>query len=89
MTFGDIFNRFEKQFPDINIDDWRPYGRNTITVWIRANDEMEDVEFLGHKLKQAKNVIEIAVEYDAKTDVFIFKGKSDYANFIAMRYMNT
>lgn len=82
MTFGDIFNRFKKQFADINIDDWRPYGRNIITVWIRANDEMEDVEILGHKLRQAKNVIEIAVEYDAEKDVFIFKGKSDYANFI-------
>ena len=32
LTFGDIFREFKKQYPDLNIDDWRPYGRNTITV---------------------------------------------------------
>lgn len=85
LTFGDIFNKFKKQYPDLNIDDWRPYGRNTITVWIRANDEMKDVEILGVKLKQAKNVIEVAFEYDTEKDVFIFKGKSDYAKAIGAK----
>ena len=85
LTFGDIFKKFEEQNPDLNIDDWRPYGRNTITVWIRANDEMTDVEILGVKLKQAKNVIEVAFEYDRENDVFIFKGKSDYAKAIGAK----
>lgn len=85
LTFGDIFHKFEKQYPDLNIDDWRPYGRNTITVWIRANDEMKDVEILGHKLKQKKNLVELAFEYDTEKDVFIFKGKSDYAKSIGAK----
>lgn len=82
LTFGDIFCEFRKQFPDLNIDDWRPYGRNTITVWIRVNDEMKDVEIMGIKLKQAKNVIELAFEYDTVKNVFIFKGTSNYAKII-------
>ena len=85
LTFGDIFNKFKKQYPDLNIDDWRPYGRNAITVWIRANNEMTDVEIMGVKLKQAKNVIEVAFEYDTEKDVFIFKGKSDYAKAIGAK----
>lgn len=85
LTFGDIFRKFEKQYPYLNIDDWRPYGRNTITVWIRANDEMTEVEIIGVKLRQAKNVVELAFEYDTEKDVFIFKGKSDYAKFIGAK----
>ena len=80
MTYLDIYNIFEKQFPNLDIEDWRPYGQNTITVWIRANDEMENTEILGRTLKRAKNIIELAFEYDTKKDVFIFKGNSDYAN---------
>lgn len=82
MTYLDIYNRFEKQFPNLNIDDWRPYGQNTITVWIRANDEMEDIVLMGVPLKQAKNVIELAFEYDVEQDVFIFRGNSSYAKLI-------
>lgn len=85
MTFGDIFHKFKKQYPDLNIDDWRPYGRNTITVWIRANDEMTEVEIMGVKLKTAKNVIEVAFEYDTERDVFVFKGRSDYAKAIGAK----
>ena len=85
MTFGDIFNKFKQQYPDLNIDDWRPYGRNTITVWTRANDEMTEVEIVGVKLKTAKNVVEVAFEYDTEKDVFIFKGKSNYAKAIGAK----
>lgn len=82
MTYLDIYNRFEKQFPNLNVDDWRPYGQNTITVWIRANDEMEDIVLMGVPLKQAKNVIELAFEYDVEQDAFIFRGNSSYAKLI-------
>ena len=85
MTYLDIYNRFEKQFPNLNIEDWRPYGQNTITVWIRVNDEMENVEMLDRTLKQAKNIIELAFEYDTKQDIFIFRGNGDYAKLIGAK----
>lgn len=85
LTYGDIFHEFNKRYPNLNIDDWRPYGRNTITVWIRVNDEMKDVEIMGFKLKQAKNIVELAFEYDTERDVFVFKGASDYAKAIGAK----
>ena len=85
MTYLDIYNIFEKQFPNLNIDDWRPYGQNTITVWIRVNDEMENVKILGRTLKQAKNIIELAFEYDTKQDIFILRGNGDYAKLIGAK----
>lgn len=89
MTYMDIYNRFEKQFPNLNVDDWRPYGKYTITVWIRANDEMKDVEVMGVPLKQAKNVIELAFEYDVECDTFIFRGNGDYAKLIGQSEYKT
>ena len=85
MTYLDIYNIFEKQFPNLNIDDWRPYGQNTITVWIRVNDEMENVKILGRTLKQAKNIIELVFEYDTKQDIFILRGNGDYAKLIGAK----
>ena len=82
MTFGDIYNKFKHKFPNLDVDDWRPYGMNTITVWLRDSDRTQNVDILGHTVKEYIDVIEVAFEYDSERDIFIFKGRSSYRDFI-------
>lgn len=44
MTHLELFESFIKVCPMKHIDDWRPFGKNTIIIWLKGNRRFKAVK---------------------------------------------